>query len=197
MTAPTGQAPVGAKPGKDDKRKQTIIVVASVMGVLLTYLIYRRSKSTAAQGGTTTAASPTSDTAIGDLAASEGNTQTLLGQLGNQISGLTAALTPSTTDTAPVAAPAPIASTLFAPSADAVGYERLNNGFIGQVESDGSILGLTGQQWLGIQAANPGLTPTDTGTDTLGAPDYWTSSNIASAPVNQTTTPIHAAQSVP
>lgn len=81
MTEPVPTTPPGKK---SDKRKQTIIVIASVVGVLITYLIYRRSSANAATAGTanttTAATSPTTT----DSPAED----SLLGQISTQLSAL-------------------------------------------------------------------------------------------------------------
>lgn len=181
-----------APAAKSDKRKQTIIVVATVAGVLLTYLIYRRSKNTAATGSATTVATPVA--AATDTTADD-NTQSALTSVANQLGNLTSLLTPTTTATST----APIASTLYNPSTDAnqvSGYVQNKYGTILQVLSDGSLFGLTGQQYAAL--GNPAYTPDPSlgHSGDNGIVSYSTASNIAKSPVNQAVTPVGANQTV-
>lgn len=140
MTEPVGST--GDK--KKDKRKQTIIAVAAVLGVLLTYMLYRRSaSSTASTAGT---ALPGTGTAT-DADATEG---TALGNIGDQLSALTALLTPSTSTT-PAPAP-PIASTLTSPTGSGT-YVKDALGTIYEVENDNTLFGLTQQQWASLKSS--------------------------------------------
>jgi len=83
-----------------DRRKETIIAVTAVLGLLLTYLIYRRSANVAAAGGAAagpaTVNDPNSDGTQQLLTGILNSQQTLSGQLGQIIGNTT-----STTSTTP------------------------------------------------------------------------------------------------
>lgn len=154
MTQP---APVGAVPAtvddKSNKRKQTIIATGAVLGVLLTYMLYRRSKTASSAGGTATVAAPLASS--GAVGASDAQTQALTG-LSNQISGLVSALTPSAT---PTATADPFSTTLLdnysnfyatnvgQPGGAIYGIESgAGGGVAGKVDH------ITGNDWLALNA---------------------------------------------
>lgn len=79
----TSDTPAGKKA---DKRKQTILVIVGVVGVLLTYLLYRRSQNSAASQ---TAAQPATAGGMSDTGASGGasapDMSGLLNSIGSEI----------------------------------------------------------------------------------------------------------------
>lgn len=124
---------------KGDRRKQTIIATASVLGLLVTYLLYKHSRATAT-GGTT--ALPTGGIANDpNSGAQPGGTN---GGLSDQLSALVAALTPSTSTPDPGPSNAPY-------------YKRFVNapvggGIHGTVYEfeNGKAIGLSNQAWAAL-----------------------------------------------
>lgn len=76
----------------------------------------------------------------------------------------------------PTPVPAPIASTLFAPSGTG-NYVRRGDGLVAEVQSDGSLFGMTLDQW--VKAGQPSAT------DLAGLPNtvpiYSTQTNVTTA----------------
>jgi hypothetical protein len=123
MTEP-GESASSVKAAKPEKRKQTIIVIATIIGVLLTYLIYRRSQSSS--GGTASVTVPSADSS---MAGASDATDTALSQLSNQLGNLTSLLTPPPADDS-----APTAG--FDPTDKNV-IENITSGQYFQVQSGG------------------------------------------------------------
>lgn len=76
-SAPTGK--------KADKRKQTIIAIAAVVGVLLTYLLWRRSTSQAASSGATDYAQPSGVAGDGGSAGTGADYSGAFNAIGSQL----------------------------------------------------------------------------------------------------------------
>jgi hypothetical protein len=71
-----------------------------------------------------------------------------------------------------VPVPKPVASSLFAPNRTGT-YVRGADGSIAEVESDGSLYGLTGGDWAGIEKASGGLGSTPLTQFTSNLPQYY------------------------
>lgn len=114
--------------------------------------------------------------------------------LQQQISDLASRQQTSSPTTASGATPAPIASTLFAPAGSG-NYLRNSYGNLVEVESDGSLYGLTGSQLRDLQSSGglTGATITDVG-DWTNTPGFYTQQgnlqavNGGSAPQTYTAT---------
>lgn len=93
----------------------------------------------------------------------------------------------TTGQSGPLSVPKPVASTLFAPTYDGQ-YVHVGSG-MGELESDGSVFVMNGDQWGKAAAAGPGnYTVTDLGsTVPAGLHLYSTGQNVLSAPGNQQT----------
>lgn len=79
---------------KGDRHKETVIVITGIVGLMLTYLMYRRSRSAASAGGTAPASGgvvndPNSDGTQQLLAGILAAQQTLSGQLGEVVTNTT------------------------------------------------------------------------------------------------------------
>ena len=86
----------GSASKKADKRKQTIIVITAIVGVILTYLLYRRSQAAQAFNGTATSSpdsSPAPNEGIGTGGSSGGGADYsgAMNTLGSQLAQLTTA----------------------------------------------------------------------------------------------------------
>jgi hypothetical protein len=138
-----------------------------------------RKRTAAAAGGAGVPGASTAGSAFASGPAIAGTTtpydssvMDVYNGLQDQIDGITTKMT------APLPVPsAPVASTLFAPSGTG-NYVRLQNGVVGEVESDGSIFGLGWNQWKPLMDAgatwtelqsNPNWYSTEKNTNTAAA----------------------------
>lgn len=198
MTAPAQPQETGpagkSNSAKADRRKQSIIAAASVLGILLTYMLYRRSKATASGATGTGGGIGSGSTAASQQATDDQQTQSALGALTNSVGALVATLTPST-DT--VTAPTPIASTLTAPSASK-NFIQTSGNRVEQVQSDGSLLWLNPTEWANLVKA--GAKISDKGVAVGGSTQYTVGQNLATIntpAVVQPVAAIHENQQVP
>jgi hypothetical protein len=136
-----------------EQNKKPVLAVAGAGVVGLALL---RKKKTAAAGGIGGGGAPasagtafaTGPAIAGTATPYDSSVSDVYNSLQGQLDSLNTKLT------APIPTPAaPSASKMFAPGYTG-NYVRLSNGVIGEVENDGSIFGLTGQQWR--QAADQG-----------------------------------------
>lgn len=192
MSEPNGAVP--AK-NKDDKRKQTIIAVSAVLGVLLTYILIRRSQAASATGASTATPLSTASTATPATDA----TSTALGNISNQLGALTSQLTSQ--------ASAATATPAVDPNTNpGIGYGVNNTGnFLydlktatyGQVQSNGGIDWLTGTQ-AAVVGANQGNATKVSDAGRVDSSFQPTSSVYYTPPESQQQlAAIHANQQVP
>lgn len=176
--------------------REMIIVVCSVIGVGLTYMLLRRSSSSGTAAAQTTSMSyPGSSSVLtgGQVAGFDQNAvyglQTMLANQGDQLRQLTSAMPSGYGAGSSPSVPKPIAGGLFAPSSsDSV--VRYNDGGIFQVQPDGSLFGLSMNQYQGI--VQRGQKQGDLSWDQLGGNSpagaiYNTGHNLAA--VNTAPTP--------
>lgn len=124
---------------------------AAVAGAAL----YQRKKTAgAAAGGTTAGASVPGTIPAAAVVPASGSGTYDTGDYGayqslqDEINKLADAQQTSAAGSGITSAPAPISTTLFAPSGTASSYIRYGNGTVAEVESDGSVFGIApGQQW--------------------------------------------------
>jgi hypothetical protein len=84
----TGSGSHGKPSSKADKRKQTIIAVTAVIGVLLTYLLWRRSTSSSVSASSPAAATPTADGVSSGGTSAGADYSGALNALGSELSQL-------------------------------------------------------------------------------------------------------------
>lgn len=139
-----------------------------------------RARKRAATGGGTGGAPATAGTAFasgpaiaGTATPYDSSVLDVYNGLQDQIDGITTKLT------APLPVPqAPVASKLFAPSGTG-NYVRLQNGVVGEVESDGSIFGLGWDQWKPLM--DKGATWTELGSNPTWFSTEKNVNNVAAA----------------
>lgn len=162
------------------------LAIAGAAGVAGLALMKRRQAGgdvgTATATGTTSAVRPGSSLAAPNgqvVYSSTGSdvynaVQPQLSTIGTALNQLLADKSaPDATDTIP------IATTIFSPNATG-NYVRQDNGLIAEVQSDGSLFGLTGSQWASIMNQSGGkASANDIGS--FNAPTYSTAANVAAS----------------
>lgn len=173
----------GQHPGKGagrggfvGKHRDQILVGSSVLLVVLAWLSLRKTSGSATAASGAGYLSPTSaaQAGLGSAGAVGGynaeaqqGLQTLLANQSGQLSNLEAAVANLTGagSSLPTATPAalssPLASTLYNPVGTG-NYVRQTDGLIAEVESDGSLFGLTGNQFASVVQSNGGTVPSVT-----------------------------------
>lgn len=180
--------------------REMIIMVASVVGVGLAYATLHRSSATGSSAAQTSSmAYPGSSSVLssGQVAgfdqAAVAGLQTQLANVSDQVRALSSSGLPS--DYGSGAAPSvPLASTLFAPT----GSGSIVSYGIGQaeVEKDGSLFLLNGDQWSQLSQQNGGVAPQTTRvSDKFSDIPAWYSTAGNLAAVNTPATPTTAARS--
>lgn len=176
------------------KRRDTIIVACSVVGVVLAFLTLRRSSGQSATGGSTGHLAPTGAAQAGlgnagavagfDASAYQG-LQTLLANQSDQLGTLESAVGNLTG--AGSKPPTAIASTLNSPTFNG-NYFHAGSG-IGEIEADKSLFVFSPQQWAAAIQADPNAPSqvTDLGNGS-GLTFYSTAGNVKAAAQQPTVT---------
>lgn len=192
-----GQPAKGKGKGKGPKwlngpHRDEILVISSVALVLLGWLTLRKSGgSTAAATAPattyagTTAAAQSGLGAAGIVAGSDANAingfQTYLANQSDQLAQLQSSVTDLVSAKTPANTQKPLAGSLFSPNYSGQ-YVQYQGGGIAEVESDGSLFGLTASQWDGALQRRTAGGPFSF--DVLGGKSpqqYSTAANIATA----------------
>ena len=182
---------------KSDKRKQTIIVIASIAGVLLTYLIYRRSKTTSSTASTVLATPTASSAGVGASDATNTALTGIADQLGTLTSDLTQAATPSTP-----------ADSFDPTGGGGIVKNTAGTGSLWEILTNGDLYHLTGSQFAVLQSEGLGWNgvsyndPVAAAAVATPTPPAQVSNTIVGKAVVQgtptvATTPLASNQSVP
>jgi hypothetical protein len=150
------------------------IFAAAAVGVGA-FALYKRSKAQTAGatagpgGGTLTSTGYSAGAQTGTLAgyapgaAYDSTSADLAGYLGPQLDAIGSQLAKMQSNPSPTPVAAPIASKLFAPS-DSGNFVLYPSGTVGQVQSDGSVYGLSWNEWMPIsRGASPSPVPAGVG----------------------------------
>ena len=136
-----GHPTEGAKPSKDDKKKQTLMVAGTLVLIVIGYLTLKKMSagSTASTGASTTGTGVTGTTSGGqgqDLTGLQYQLDTLSGMIANLNNAAPAVTLPGTDTNNP--APPTVTPTPAAPAAPAAGAKKTSN------QATGPLMALVG-----------------------------------------------------